>query len=571
MENLERIIDVGRGLVRGDLLLKNCRIVNVFSSKIEEANVIIANKKIVGIGDYEEADTIIDLEGAYLLPGFIDAHVHVESSMLTPFEFARAVGPLGVTSAIVDPHEIANVLGHDGIKFMLESSKNNHISLYFMLPSCVPATHMETSGATLLAEDIGYFMEKKWVKGLGEVMNYPGVLAKETQILEKIQLAKMKNSDGHAPGLSGKDLNAYVATGISTDHECLTPEEAMEKLARGMRILIREGSGAKNLDALIGIVTPQNCNRFMFCTDDRHPEDLANHEHINYSIRRAVEMGLDPMSAVKMATINVAEHYNIPRKGAIAPGYWADLVVVNDFKHFDIKKVFRSGELIAENYTFLARAKGEDPVNLRGSVNVGYFDRSKLTVADRGKSIRVINLIADQIVTTESIEAPTVVHGNVVSDPARDLLKIAVIERHMATGNVSVGFVRGFGLKHGAIASTVSHDSHNIIVVGVSDDDMERAVQELILSQGGKIVIDGGETKALLPLPIGGLMSRLGLPEVAAQKRTLEAAARALGTTLTSPFMTLSFLALPVIPHLKITDQGLVDVIKFDFVPLFVE
>jgi adenine deaminase len=573
MEKLKKIIDVGLGNSQGDLLLKNCKIVNLFTSEIEEGNVIITNKKIVGIGNYTDAKKVIDLKGAYLLPGFIDAHVHVESSMLTPFEFAKAVVPLGVTSAIVDPHEIANVLGHDGIKFMLESSKNNHISLYFMIPSCVPATHLETSGATLLANDIKYFMDKKWVKGLGEVMNYPGVLAKDDEVLKKIVISKMKCSDGHAPGLVGKDLNAYIASGITTDHECITKAEAKEKLARGMKILIREGSGAKNLDELIGLVTKENCSRFMFCTDDRDAEDLVNHEHINYSIKRAINKGLDPFCAIKMATINVAEHYNIPRKGAIAPGYWADMVVVGDLKEFNIQKVFRSGELIAEDYDFIAKAKGEHRLSLRGSVNVGYFDKEKLRIKDEGKRIRVINAVEDQIITTTSFEKPLNIDkdGYILSDTDKDILKIAVIERHQASGNVGVGFVKGFGLKKGAIASTVCHDSHNIIVIGTNDDDIEIAVKELVLSQGGKIVIEDGKVKSLLPLPIGGLMSKKPLFEVAKEKLHLERACRNLGVNLRSPFMTLSFLALPVIPELKITDKGLVDVNKFDFVSLFEE
>ena len=506
MKKLKNIIDVGRGIAPGDLLLKNCRIVNLFAHTIEEANVVIAHKKIAGVGDYHEAKEIVDLKGAYLLPGFMDAHVHVESSMLTPFEFAKAVVPLGVTSAIVDPHEIANVLGHDGIKFMLESSKNNHISLYFMLPSCVPATHLETSGATLLA----YFIHEKWVKGLGEVMNYPGVLYKDEEVLRKIQISKMKARDGHAPGLSGRDLNAYIAAGISTDHECFTREEAREKLSRGMRILIREGSGAKNLDELIGLVTPENCSRFLLCTDDRHPEDLVNREHINLSIRRAMEHGVDPICAIKMATLNVAEHYNIPRKGAIAPGYWADMVVVDDLKKFDIEQVYRSGELIARGYEFVAEAKGEHRIKLRGTVNVGHFDVAKLRVRDEGTPMRVIEIVPDQLITRGVMERPSRIdsEGYVESDTEADLLKIAVVERHLATGNVGVGFVRGFGLKRGAIASTVAHDSHNIIVVGTNDSDMELAVRELVRSQGGKIVIADGEVTAILPLPIRGLMSR---------------------------------------------------------------
>lgn len=568
----QKLINVSRGLEEGDLLLKNCKIVNVFSGTIEESNIIIVNKKIAGIGDYKKAKEVLDLKGSYVSPGFIDAHAHIESSMITPFEFARAVVPLGTTSVIVDPHEIANVLGHDGIKFMLESSKNNHISLYFMLPSCVPATtHLETSASILSAEDIYPFMSEKWVVGLGEVMNYPGILNSDSDLLNKLKIAKKKRSDGHAPNLSGFDLNAYIASGISTDHECTEKEEAFEKLNRGMKILIREGSAAKNLDSLIGLVNDHNYKQFLFCTDDRHPEDLVNKLHINYNIKKAIKSGINPITAIRMATINVVEHYKIDRKGAVAPGYWADLVVFDNFESFNIEKVFRSGIKIAENYKFVAKAKKPKLSKLRGTVNVGYFDKKKLEIKDTGKKIKVITTVKDQIITNfieckpESVDN----NGNIISDIKNDILKITVIERHLASGNVGVGFVKGFGMKRGAIASTVAHDSHNIIAIGTNDEDISFAVKSLIDAQGGNIVVDNCEIKALLQLSIAGLMSTKNVQEVAKEKLRLQKACEEIQTNFENPFMVMSFLALPVIPHLKITDKGLVDVDQFKVVDIY--
>ncbi|MBF0299695.1 MAG: adenine deaminase, partial [Oligoflexia bacterium] len=531
--------------------------------------------------DYKKAEKIIDLKGAYVAPGFIDSHVHIESSMLTPFEFAKAIVPLGTTSAIADPHEIANVLGQDGIKFMLESSKNHFISFYFMLPSCVPATHLETSGSTLKAKDIEPFINEKWVRGIGEVMNFPGVINTDQDLMQKLRISKNKRVDGHAPGLIGLDLNAYIASGILSDHECIDIFEAKEKLAKGMKILIREGSGAKNLDTLISLVNDKNCSRFSLCTDDRHPEDLIAGQHINYSIKKAIKLGLDPILAIKMATINTAEHYKIDRKGAIVPGYWADLVIFDNFKDFNILKVFRSGQLVGENNVFVGKAKKIKTSPIRGTVNVGFFDSNKLKVKienkdknkDLKKKIRVIKLIKNQIITEEEIYSPLSIEkiGDtqyINADIKNDILKIAVVERHLASGNVGVAFVKGFGLKKGAIASTVAHDSHNIIIVGTNDKDMEIAVRTLIEYQGGEIAVVDGKVKAILPLPIAGLMSKENVHKVTKQKQKLINEVLKMGSKLENPFITMSFLALPVIPKLKITDLGLVDVDKFNFVPL---
>ncbi|MBF0367116.1 MAG: adenine deaminase [Oligoflexia bacterium] len=575
MESLSRLVKVASGKSRGDLLLKNCKIVNVFSSKIEEGDVLISDRKIAGVGVYERkhAHQLIDIKGAYVAPGLIDAHVHIESAMVSPFEFAKAIVPLGTTSVIVDPHEIANVLGQDGIKFMLESSKNNHISFYFMLPSCVPATHLETSGSTLLAKDLEPFIDEPWVRGIGEVMNFPAVIGAHHDILKKVLIGKQKRVDGHAPGVSGHALNAYVAAGILSDHECVTTAEAREKLARGMKILIREGSCAKNLETLLPLVEEKNCARFSFCTDDRLPEDLVAREHINYCVKRAVKLGLDPVMAIKMATINTAEHYKIERKGAVVPGYWADLIVFDNFKNFNIQKVFRSGQVVALDFKFTAKSRKRKTSPIRGTVNVGHFSEQKLKIKEvKHKALRVIKLIKNQLLTEEMQYRPRCFDAarNILSDVEHDILKIAVVERHLASGHVGVGFVHGFGLKQGAIASTVAHDSHNIIIIGTNDGDMEIAVKSLIESQGGEIVVLDGKVKALLPLPIAGLMSKKSVQEVNKQKQKLLLEARKQGVRLENPFITMSFLSLPVIPKLKLTDRGLVDVLQFDFTSLFV-
>jgi len=564
---LSKIIKYARGEEEADLLLKNVRLVNVLSGEVHLTNVAIARTRIVGLGEYRAKEEI-DLDGYYLCPGFIDGHVHIESSMLTIPEFAKAVVPHGTTAVVIDPHEIANVLGLDGIRYMLESSKYNPLSVYVMLPSCVPATDMETSGSRLASYDLAPLFNDPWVLGLAEVMNYPGVIFGNSEVLAKIASARDHPIDGHAPGLSGRDLSAYVAAGIGSDHECTTLEEAREKLRLGMYIMIREGSTAHNLKDLLPLVTPENSRRMMFVTDDRHPDDLMDEGHIDHLIRMAIDQGLDPIVAIQMATINPAEYFGLKELGAITPGRRADLVLFDDFKNFRILKVWRGGKLVAEDGKIIPWERPPRPITLRSSMNINW-DGVDFRIPAEGSRIRVIQVVPGQIITRKLVVEPKIADGYVVSDVERDILKMAVIERHMASGNMGKGFVKGFGLKKGALASSVAHDSHNIVVVGVTDEDMMKAVKEIEAMKGGLVAVADGQVLARLPLPIAGLMSEAPIQQVRADLEKLKEATQAMGCTLKEPFMAMSFLALPVIPELKLTDKGLVDVTQFKFVSLF--
>ncbi len=564
---LVEIIKIARGEKEADLLLKNAKVVNVFSGDVHETDVAIARSRIVGLADYR-ARQEIDLKGRYLCPGFIDGHLHIESSMMTIPEFARAVVPRGTTSVITDPHEIANVLGLNGIRYMLESSKHNPLSVYVMLPSCVPSTNMETTGAELLWYDLSMFFNEEWVLGLGEVMNYPGVLFYDQAVLDKIRAARGKRIDGHAPGLSGRDLAAYVAAGVRSDHECTTPEEAREKLRLGMYIMIRQGTTAHNLRALLPLVTPANSRRCMFVTDDLHPADIMDKGHIDHLIKIAIEEGLNPVTAIQMATLNPAEYFGLNDRGAVSPGYRADLVVFDNFEDFNVEKVFRGGQLVAENGQMLPHIARPQPVPIRSSMNVNWEGVDFEIPAQSGR-VRVIGVVPDQIITRHLIEEARVEDGLAVADVERDILKIAVIERHLASGNMGLGFIKGLGLKKGAIASSVAHDSHNIVVAGTNDDDMMTAAIEVVTMRGGLAVVVDYEVRGRLPLPIAGLMSDQPLEIVQAQMDELLTVTAEIGSPWPDPFMILSFMALPVIPELKLTDRGLVDVTQFKFVPLF--
>ncbi|RLC81395.1 MAG: adenine deaminase [Chloroflexi bacterium] len=564
---LSKLIKYARGEEEADLLLKNVRLVNVLSGEIYLTNVAIARTRIVGIGEYRAKEEI-DLDGYYLCPGFIDGHVHIESSMLTIPEFAKAVVPHGTTAVVIDPHEIANVLGLDGIRYMLESSKYNPLSVYVMLPSCVPSTDMETSGSRLASYDLAPLFSDPWVLGLAEVMNYPGVIFGNSEVLAKIASAGDNPIDGHAPGLSGRDLAAYVAAGVGSDHECTTIEEAREKLRLGMYVMIREGSTAHNLRDLLPLVTPENSRRMMFVTDDWHPADLMDKGHIDHLIRLAIDQGLEPIIAIQMATINPAEYFGLKELGAIVPGRRADLVLFDDFKNFRILKVWRGGKLVAEDGKIIPWERPPRPVTLRSSMNVNW-DGVDFRIPAQSSRIRVIQVVPGQIVTRKLVTEAKIVDGYAVADVERDILKIAVIERHMASGNMGKGFVQGFGLKKGALASSVAHDSHNIVVVGATDDDMMKAAREIEAMKGGLVAVADGKVLARLALPIAGLMSEKPINEVREELEELTEAAKALGCTLKEPFMAMSFLALPVIPELKLTDKGLVDVTQFKFVPLF--
>jgi adenine deaminase len=568
MRNIQQKLSVARGEQRAEMLFKNARVVNVFSGEIHKTNVAVEDGRVIGFGDYK-AKKVVDLKGAYLAPSLIDGHFHVESSMLTAPEFARAVVPHGTGAVVIDPHEYANVLGLDGIRYVLESTKNLAVDFFIMLPSCVPATHLETAGAKLTADDLKLMMHDERIAGVAELMNFPGVFLGFKSELAKIDAGKGKAIDGHAPGLRGKNLNAYALAGVRSDHESVAVEEAREKLRLGMHILLREGSTERNLEHLLPLINAHNSQNCSFATDDKLAGDLVNEGHIDHAVRKAIKGGVPPITALQIATINTARHYRLHNLGAIAPRYWADFIVFDDLKNFRIRQTWKKGVLVAENGKFL----GKSPTKIslpRGTMNLRYSPEDFVVKPFGSKKIRVIKIIPDQIVTKEFIVSPKIENGEIVADTARDILKMVVVERHRATGNVGVGFVRGFKLKCGAIGSTVAHDAHNVVVAGTNDADILRVIQELEKLQGGQVAVVDGKVKAELPLPIAGLVSDQPLVKAMKLIDDLNAAAHAMGCDLAAPFMTLSFLALSPIPSLKLTDQGLIDATKLKKTSLFV-
>lgn len=569
MRRVEDKINRALGKEPVDLLLKNAQVVNVVSGEIYRTNLAAVDGRIVGFGDYESHQTV-DLKGSYLAPSFIDGHIHIESSMLTVTEFARAVVPLGTGAVIADPHEFANVLGMDGIRYVLEEREGLPLDVFVMLPSCVPATDLETSGARLSAYDLHLLVSEPRVVGVGEMMNYPGVLFAEKDILNKLHVGRDKQIDGHAPGLSGKALNAYVLAGPRSDHECIGLEEAREKLRLGMHIHLREGSSEKNMSALLPLINAQNSRNFSFVTDDRHPASLISEGHIDNNVRIAIAGGVDPVTAIQIATINTARFYRLKNVGALLPRYWADMVVFDDLRDVRPRMVFKKGELVAEGGKALFRAQDIDHTYIRGTMNVQWLYESTFAVPARGSKIRIMQMVPGQIVTRHITDQAKVVDGMAVSDTERDTVKLAVIERHRAAKNVGLGFVRGFGLKRGAFASSVAHDSHNLGVLGTNDADMLKAAIRVIEMGGGQAVVADGRVLAELALPVAGLVSDQSLEEVSQRVRQLNQAAKDVGCTLPDPFAALSFLPLVPIPELRLTDKGLVDAKAFKLIDIFV-
>lgn len=568
--SLEGLIEVARGDGPADLVLQNAQLVNVLSAEVYTTDVAIWDGRIVGVGPGYDAEEIVDLAGAYVSPGFIDGHIHIESTMLTPPALARVIVPHGTTAIVSDPHEIANVLGVAGVRYMLAAGQQSPLDVFIMVPSCVPATHMETAGAALTANDMAPLLKEEWVAGVAEMMNYPGVVAAVPDVVEKLEIAGDKRVDGHAPGMSGKALNAYVAAGIRSDHECTTLEEARDKLRLGMHIMVREGSVARNLEHLLPLVTPDNARQFIFVTDDITPPDLMAHGHIDGLIRQAIGLGLDPLLAFQIATINPARYFGFRDRGAVAPGRKADLVVFDSFQDFNILRVYRNGQLAAENGEMrLPRSEARPATEVRRTMNTGDFGPESFAIPAEGRQVRVIGIIPDQVVTRSLVREVTTRNGHAVADPQRDMLKLAVIERHKASGAIGLGFVEGFRLRSGAMAGSVAHDHHNLIVAGASDEDMHVAARAVVDMGGGLAVANGGQVMGRLPLPVAGLMSDRPGDEVSRDFEAVTAAAHQLGCTLDEPFMALSFVGLEVIPELKLTDRGLVDVTQFRFTPLF--
>ncbi len=572
VEVLKKRISVARREIPGDLVLKGAMVVNVFTGDIQDNDIAISEGVIAGVGpDYHGKDEV-DIEGKWVVPGLIDGHIHIESSMLIPSRLAAALLPHGTTTIVSDPHEIANVMGIDGIHFMLEESRSIPFDIFFMASSCVPATHLETAGATLSASDLSGLKEEPRILGLAEVMNFPGVLMGNEQVLEKIALFKDEVVDGHCPSLKGYDLQAYLAAGIRSDHETVNRLEGLEKVQSGMMLMIRDGTTAKNLEELLPLVNTNNSRRFCFVSDDLHAEDILKRGHLNFTVKKAVKSGLDPVTAIRFVTLNPAEYFGLRDRGAVAPGFKADLVVLNALEKFEVASVYKDGRLVSDYGTLVnfPAEKGEMPLVGSKTFNIAPFTSDSFKIPHPGGKAKVIEIIPGQIVTRMIYKNVKSKDNWVAPDIESDILKLCVVERHNATGNIGLGLVRGFGLKHGAIASSVAHDSHNVIVVGVSDEAICRAV-EVVRDMGGGLAAVSGDRKVVaeMPLEIAGLMSGQQLETVVKQLHAVKEAAASLGCSVEEPFMALSFLALPVIPEIKLSDRGLVDVNRFEIVSLF--
>ena len=571
IELLQQRIKAARGQIPSDLVLKRGRVVNVFSGEILESDVAIHQGVIVGVAEGYAGRQEVDVQGRFIAPGLIDGHMHVESTMLLPSNLAPSLLVHGTTAIVSDPHEIANVMGLEGIRFMLRESETLPFDIFFMAPSCVPTTRLETSGACLDLENLASLREEPRILGLAEMMNYPAVLSGDAKVIGKISLFRARVIDGHAPSLSKHDLQAYCSTGIQSDHETSDLQEAVEKLRAGMMILIREGTSAKNLETLLPLVSRKNSRRFCFVTDDLHPEDLMERGHLDHVLRKAVRLGLDPLTALQMVTLNPAEFFALHDRGAVAPGYRADLVVMKDLESFSAERVYKDGRLVVCEGRMVDFPQKKELSLPSWPIRIHSLRPESFRIKKQGAKARVIEVISGQILTRARVEEILSVNGWILSDIQKDILKLMVVERHKGTGNIGRGLVQGFGLKRGALASSVAHDSHNIIAVGVEDLDLFTAVEEIRRMGGGLVAAEGERILAKVALEIGGLMTEEPLESLTAQLKTVSRVAKSLGCILPEPFMALSFLALPVIPELKLTDKGLVDVRKFAVVPLFVQ
>jgi len=561
---IRELIEAAQGQRPADLVLRGGRVVNVFSGEIEAVAVAVYGGRVAGLsgepGAYADARETIELAGRYLAPAFIDAHIHLESTQLWVGEFARVAVPHGTGAVVADPHEIANVLGLDGVRALIDAARDLPLTVRFVIPSCVPASSRETSGAILDAATIAPALDWDGIVGLGELMNFPGVLAADPDVLTKIAAARARGVpiDGHAPGVTGMGLDAYAAAGMGADHEATTLAEAREKLRRGLTVMIREGSTARNLAALLPLVTAETERFCTFVSDDRDAATLLHDGHLDAILRLAVARGLDPLRAIRLVTINPARFWRLDGLGAVAPGYFADLVALDDLRDFRVALTLHRGRAVARDGVALFDVPTATPPSLRGTMHPAPLAPDALRLPDPGGAMTIVGANPGQIVTARIVERPTVRDGEVVADPARDLAKLVVVERHHATGNVGVGLVRGFGLQRGALASTVGHDAHNIVVIGIADDDIRAAIDALVALDGGLVAVADGAVLSDLPLPLAGLLSDLPAEEVAARHHRLETVARDLGCTAAAPFALLSFMALSVIPAVRVTDQGVI-------------
>lgn len=569
---LKELIDVSAGREKADLLIKNCKVVDVYSSEVYDGDIAIVNGVIAGVGEYE-AEKFIDADGAYAVPGFIDAHIHIESSYLSPEELGRLIVPCGTTTIIADPHEIVNVCGIDGLDYMLEASKRTALDVKMMLPSCVPATPFENAGAVIDAETMKEPIKNDAIPGLGEFMDFVGVTNARDDVLDKLLVAYENNKiiDGHSPGLSGSLLNAYASAGIMTDHECSAPEEMIDRIRRGMYVQLRQGSACHDLENLIKGLTPQNSRRCLLCSDDRQPKTIFEKGHLDDHLRICVKKGVDPIAAIQMASLNAAECYRLYDRGAIAPGLRADIVLLDDLEDFNAKRVFIEGKEVAKDGKYLLPIEKHSIEKVRGRIVVKDFSKDKLKLSLKSNKVNIIDILPGGVLTAKGqAEIELSDDGDFVYNPNEDIVKVAVVERHQNTGNVAVALLRGYGIKKGAIAVSIAHDSHNIIVVGVNDDDMASAVEKLIEQEGGIILVKDSQVVDAMPMEIGGIMSSQSGEWVSVTLSRIHDTAHSelkVNESL-EPVMVLTFMSLAVIPEIKITDMGLFDVSKFKFISI---